>query len=304
MSLKKSDTLTQEARLAYLLLAPALLAIALIALYPLGYTVWLSCQQKILKLPWLGQTWVGLANYRELLGSSRYWMAFVNTVMFTLVSVALETVLGLLAALAIHRAKILTGLTRAAILLPWAIPTVVAAVMWLFLVNPAFGPIPMLLRGLGLSDNAVVLLAHPVSAWAVIIATDVWKNTPFMTLMLLAGLQVIPAELHEAAAMDGASRWQTFRRVTLPLLTPALLVALIFRTAQAFMVFGHVYTLTAGGPGTATETLAFLAFQAIFNDLRFGYGSALSVMMFLGSLIFALLYIRFLGIQPQGGPEV
>ena len=302
--MKKSDTLTQEARLAYLLLAPALLAIALIALYPLGYTVWLSFQQKILKLPWLGQTWVGLANYREIFTSSRFWMAFVNTVMFTLVSVALETVLGLLAALAIHRAKILTGLTRAAILLPWAIPTVVAAVMWLFLVNPAFGLIPMLLRSLGLSGNAVVLLAHPASAWAVIIATDVWKNTPFMTLMLLAGLQVIPAELHEAAAMDGASRWQTFRRVTLPLLTPALLVALIFRTAQAFMVFGHVYTLTAGGPGTATETLAFLAFQAIFNDLRFGYGSALSVMMFLGSLIFALLYIRFLGIQPQGGREV
>jgi ABC-type sugar transport system permease subunit len=302
--MRRSGVLAQEARLAYLILAPALLTIALIALYPLGYTVWLSCQQKILKLPWLGQTWVGLANYRELLGSSRYWMAFVNTVMFTLVSVALETVLGLLAALAIHRAKILTGLTRAAILLPWAIPTVVAAVMWLFLVNPAFGLIPMLLRGLGLSGNAVVLLAHPLSAWAVIIVTDVWKNTPFMTLMLLAGLQVIPAELHEAAAMDGASRWQTFRRVTLPLLTPALLVALIFRTAQAFMVFGHVYTLTAGGPGTATETLAFLAFQAIFNDLRFGYGSALSVMMFLGSLIFALLYIRFLGIQPQGGREV
>jgi multiple sugar transport system permease protein len=302
--MRRSGVLAQEARLAYLILAPALLTIALIALYPLGYTVLLSCQQKILKLPWLGQTWVGLANYRELLGSSRYWMAFVNTVMFTLVSVALETVLGLLAALAIHRAKILTGLTRAAILLPWAIPTVVAAVMWLFLVNPAFGLIPMLLRGLGLSGNAVVLLAHPLSAWAVIIVTDVWKNTPFMTLMLLAGLQVIPAELHEAAAMDGASRWQTFRRVTLPLLTPALLVALIFRTAQAFMVFGHVYTLTAGGPGTATETLAFLAFQAIFNDLRFGYGSALSVMMFLGSLIFALLYIRFLGIQPQGGREV
>jgi ABC-type sugar transport system permease subunit len=302
--MSKPEVLTREARVAYLLLLPTLLAIALIALYPLGYTVWLSCQQKILKLPWLGQIWVGLANYRELFGSPRFWVAFLNTIMFTVVSVALETVLGLLAALAIHRARILTGLTRAAILLPWAIPTVVAAVMWLFLVNPAFGLIPRLLRALGLTEGALVLLAHPVSAWAVIIATDVWKNTPFMTLMLLAGLQVIPQELHEAAAMDGASRWQTFRRVTLPLLTPALLVALIFRTAQAFMVFGHIYTLTAGGPGTATETLAFLAFQAIFNDMRFGYGSALSVMMFLGSLAFALLYIRFLGIRPQGGRQV
>ncbi len=302
--MNRTDAPAREARIAYLLLAPALLAIGLIALYPLGYTVWLSCQQKILKLPWLGQDWVGLANYRELLASSRFWVAFLNTIMFTVISVALETVLGLLAALAIHRAKILTGLTRAAILLPWAVPTVVAAVMWLFLVNPAFGLIPRLLRALGLTEGALVLLAHPLSAWAVIIATDVWKNTPFMTLMLLAGLQVIPAEMHEAAAVDGASRWQTFWHVTLPLLTPALLVALIFRTAQAFMVFGHIYTLTAGGPGTATETLAFLAFQAIFNDMRFGYGSALSVMMFLGSLVFALLYIRFLGIRPQGGQQV
>ncbi len=302
--MNRTDAPAREARIAYLLLAPALLAIGLIALYPLGYTVWLSCQQKILKLPWLGQDWVGLANYRELLASSRFWVAFLNTIMFTVFSVALETVLGLLAALAIHRAKILTGLTRAAILLPWAVPTVVAAVMWLFLVNPAFGLIPRFLRALGLTEGALVLLAHPLSAWAVIIATDVWKNTPFMTLMLLAGLQVIPAEMHEAAAVDGASRWQTFWHVTLPLLTPALLVALIFRTAQAFMVFGHIYTLTAGGPGTATETLAFLAFQAIFNDMRFGYGSALSVMMFLGSLVFALLYIRFLGIRPQGGQQV
>ncbi len=246
---------------------------------------------------------MGLANYRELLTSSRFWVALVNTVMFTLVSVALETVLGLLAALAIHRAKILTGLTRAAILLPWAIPTVVAAVMWLFLVNPAFGLIPMLLRSLGLSGNAVVLLAHPASAWAVIIATDVWKNTPFMTLMLLAGLQVIPSDLYEAAAIDGASSWQAFRSITLPLLVPAILVALIFRTAQAFMIFGHIYTLTGGGPGTATETLAFLNYQAILNDMRFGYGAALSVLIFLGSLVFALVYLYTLGLRAQEGPR-
>jgi ABC-type sugar transport system permease subunit len=302
--MSRPGLLTREARTAYLLLVPTLLIIALIALYPLGYTVWLSCQQKILKLPWLGEHWVGLANYRELLGSARFRAAFGNKVMFTVVSVALETALGLLAALAIHRARILTGLVRSSILLPWAIPTVVAAVMWLFLVNPAFGLIPRLLRVLGLTEGALVLLAHPLSAWAVIIATDVWKNTPFMTLMLLAGLEVIPKELYEAAALDGASGWQTFWRVTLPLLTPALLVALIFRTAQAFMVFGHIYALTAGGPGTATETLAFLAYQALFNDLRFGYGSALSVMMFLGSLVFALLYIRFLGIRPLGGHDV
>ncbi len=290
----------REARWGYLLAAPALLVIALVALYPLGCTLWLSFQQKIIKLPWLHTGWVGLANYRELFTDTRFWQALAHTVMFTVVSVGLELVLGLLAALAIHRARILTGLTRAAVLLPWAIPTVVAAVMWLFLVNPAFGLIPMGLRFLGLPETCQVLLAHPASAWAVIIATDVWKNTPFMTLMLLAGLQVIPVDLYEAAALDGASRWQACRRITLPLLVPAILVALIFRTAQAFMVFGHIYALTGGGPGTATETLAFLNYQAILNDMRFGYGSALSVVIFLGSLAFALFYLSAMGLQVKG----
>jgi multiple sugar transport system permease protein len=300
---KPVSLLTREARWGYLLLAPALLVIALVALYPLGYTLWLSCQQKIIKLPWLLQGWVGLANYRELFASSRFWQALAKTVMFTVVSVALELLLGLLTALAIHRARVLTGLTRAAILLPWAIPTVVAAVMWLFLVNPAFGLIPMILGTLGFPEASRVLLAHPVTAWAVIIATDVWKNTPFMTLMLLAGLQVIPQDLYEAAAVDGATSWQAFRSITLPLLTPAILVALIFRTSQAFMVFGHIYTLTSGGPGTATETLAFLNYQAILNDMRFGYGAALSVVIFLGSLAFALLYLYTLGLKTAEGPR-
>jgi multiple sugar transport system permease protein len=299
--MKSWNMLSREARLGYLFLTPALLVIALVALYPLGYTFYLSFQQKIVKLPWLKQGWVGLANYRELLAAACFWQALAHTVMFTVVSVALELILGLIAALAIHRARILTGLTRAAVLLPWAIPTVLAAVMWLFLVNPAFGLISMGLRFFGFSESSQVLLAHPGSAWAVIIATDVWKNTPFMTLMLLAGLQVIPGDLYEAAAMDGASRWQAFWRITLPLLTPAILVALIFRTAQAFMVFGQVYTLTGGGPGNATETLAFLNYQAILNDMRFGYGAALSVLIFLGSLAFALLYLATLGLQLKEG---
>jgi multiple sugar transport system permease protein len=168
--------------------------------------------------------------------------------------------------------------------------------MWLFLINPAFGLIPGFLRNLGFADNSLVFLAHPVTAWAVVIATDVWKNTPFMTLMLLAGLQVIPEDLYEAAALDGATGWQAFRRLTLPLLKPALLVALIFRTSQAFMVFGHIYTLTGGGPGNATESLAFLAYQAILNDMRFGYGSAICILIFLSSFILALLYLRVLGL--------
>jgi ABC-type sugar transport system permease subunit len=302
--MKSASLLTREARWGYLLLAPALLVITLVALYPLSYTLWLSFQQKIIKLPWLLQSWVGLANYQELFAAARFWQALAHTVMFTVVSVSLELALGLVAALAVHRTRVLTDVTRAAILLPWAIPTVVAAVMWLFLVNPAFGLIPMALGALGFPEASRVLLAHPVTAWAVIVATDVWKNTPFMTLMLLAGLQVIPEDLYEAASVDGASAWQAFWSITLPLLKPAILVALIFRTSQAFMVFGHIYTLTGGGPGTATETLAFLNYQAILNDMRFGYGAALSVLIFLGSLVFALLYLYILSPQAEAGPRL
>lgn len=302
--MKPTGALTAERRWGYGLVAPALLVIILVTLYPLGYTLWLSFQAKIIKFPWLPQGWVGLANYRELLTSPRFWQAMAHTLLFTGASVALGLVLGLLAALALQRAGLLTGLARATVLLPWAIPTVVAAVMWLFLVSPLFGLIPLGLRALGFGENSLVLLARPWTAWTVIIATDVWKTTPFMTIMLLAGLQLIPGDLYEAAAMDGASRWQAFRRITLPLLKPAILVALIFRTAQAFMVFDHIYALTAGGPGTATETLAFLNYQAILNDMRFGYGSALSVLIFLISMVFALLYIHSLGLSPEGGEKI
>jgi ABC-type sugar transport system permease subunit len=284
----------RERRTGYLLVLPALSLIAVVAIYPLLYAFWLSFQQKIIKLPWLYQGWVGLANYLELVTDARFRQALVHTLGFTVISVSLELVLGLLAALVIHRARVLTGPLRAAVLLPWAVPTSVAAVMWLFLVNPVYGLIPGFLRRLGLPENSLVLLAHPLTAWGVIIVTDVWKNTPFMTLMLLAGLEVIPPDLYEAAAMDGATQWQAFWRLTLPLLKPAILVALIFRTAQAFMVFDHIYALTGGGPGTATESLAFLAYQAVLNDLRFGYGSALAVIIFLVSLLLALLYVRFL----------
>ena len=287
----------RERRTGYLLVLPALSLIAVVAIYPLVYAFWLSFQQKIIKLPWLYQGWVGLANYLELVTDARFHQALVHTLGFTMISVSLELVLGLLAALVIHRARVLTGPVRAAVLLPWAVPTSVAAVMWLFLVNPIYGLIPGFLRRLGLPENSLVLLAHPWTAWGVIIVTDVWKNTPFMTLMLLAGLEVIPADLYEAAAMDGATQWQAFWRLTLPLLKPAILVALIFRTAQAFMVFDHIYALTGGGPGTATESLAFLAYQAVLNDLRFGYGSALAVIIFLVSLLLALLYVRFLSAE-------
>ena len=187
----------RERRTGYLLVLPALGLIAVVAIYPLLYAFWLSFQQKIIKLPWLYQGWVGLANYLELLADARFYQALVHTLGFTVISVSLELVLGLLAALVIHRAQDSHRAGAGRRPLPWAVPTSVAAVMWLFLVNPVYGLIPGFLRRLGLPENSLVLLAHPWTAWGVIVVTDVWKNTPFMTLMLLAGLEVIPSDLYE-----------------------------------------------------------------------------------------------------------
>lgn len=293
----------REASLGYLFIAPAMLVILAIAVYPLLTTFWLSLHQKNLKIPWLGEGFVGLNNYAQLLGDDRFWSAFMHTVFFTVVSVGLELVLGLGIALAINQAFTARGLTRTAILVPWSIPTVVAAVIWLFMIHPTSGIIVDLLHWLGMAGPATVLLARPATAWATIIATDVWKTTPFMALLLLAGLQTIPKDLYEAAAVDGVSAWRRFSAITLPLLKPTILVALIFRTLQAFLVFGHIYTMTRGGPGTATETLAFLAYQAILNDMDFGYGSAISVVIFLCILAFAILYIRWLGLGLEKGQK-
>lgn len=292
-----------EASFAYLLIAPTLLVIAVVAIYPLLTTFWLSLHQRNLKVPWLGERFVWLQNYALLVSDDRFWGALAHTLFFTVVSVGLELILGLGIALAIHRAFIARGLVRTAILVPWSIPTVVAAVIWLFMIHPTSGIITEILRAVGMTGPAAVLLARPATAWAAVIATDVWKTTPFMALLLLAGLQTIPNDLYEAAAVDGLTAWRRFWTITLPLLKPTILVALIFRTLQAFMVFGHIYAMTGGGPGTATETLAFLAYQAILNDMDFGYGSAISVVIFFFTLAFALLYIRWLGLGLEKGQE-
>lgn len=284
----------RQARLGYALLAPTVLVMMAVALYPLAATVWLSLHEHNLRLPQSPDSFVGLANYAALFRATRFWEAFGRTLLFSLVSVSLELALGLALALLLHRPAARRGALRATLLLPWTIPTVVAAVIWLFMVNPASGVLVHLLRLLGVSEEGTVLLADPVTAWAVIIATDVWKTTPFVALLLLAGLQTIPPDLYEAAATDGARPWQQLTRITLPLLRPAIGVALVFRTLQAVKVFDHIFALTGGGPGTATETLVFLAYDAILRDLNLGYGSAASVVVFLISLGFALLYTRFL----------
>ncbi len=269
---------SREARLAYGMVAPAVSTILLIALFPLGWTVWESFHLHDLRMPWLGQPFVGLENYLEVLADRRFWGAMAHTLWFAAASVSLELVLGCILALAMNRTLRGRALVRASILIPWAIPTVVAALVWRFMFEGMEG-----------------WLTDDVRAWVPVILADTWKETPFVALLLLAGLQGIDPSLYEAARIDGASPWRQFRHVTLPLLVPAILVALIFRTMNAFRVFDLIYVLTGGGPGTATEPISLYTYNSLMHNLRFGYGSALSVLVFFVTFALALGYIRLLG---------
>lgn len=289
-----------DARLAALLVLPAAGTIVLVALFPLAWTLWESLHLHDLRMPWLGRPFVGAANYLEALADPRFRDALGHTVLFTVVSVGLELVLGLGLALALHRRFRGRGLVRAAVLIPWAIPTVVAGLLWRFMFDSQAGIANAIFAGLGVLDEPLVWFIRPATAWVPIVAADVWKTTPFVALLLLAGLQNIDASLYEAARIDGASAWRQLRHVTLPLLRPAILVTLIFRTLDAFRVFDLIYALTGGGPGTSTEPIALYTFNALLQNLRFGYGSALSVIVFAVTFTLALLYIRVLGAELMG----
>ena len=291
----------QEARVAWGLILPALLTILLVALFPLVWTAWESLHLHDLRMPWLGRPFIGLDNYVEALHDPRFWGALGHTAFFAVASVGLELLLGLWLALALNRAFRGRGLVRAAVLVPWAIPTVVSALLWRFMFEGQTGIVNSVLVGAGVVREPVVWLIHPAAAWVPVILSDVWKTTPFVALLLLAGLQNIDVSLYEAARIDGASVWRQFRHVTLPLLKPAILVALIFRTLDAFRVFDLIYALTGGGPGTSTEPIALYTFNSLLQNLQFGYGSALSVIVFAITFCLALLYIRFLGAELTAG---
>jgi ABC-type sugar transport system permease subunit len=228
-------------------------------------------------MPWLGQPWVGLANYREALGDPRFWEALGHTFAFVAGSVGLELGLGLALALLLHRPLPARGLLRTLALLPWALPGVVAALVFAFAFE-ARGPVNAALRPM--LGVAPVWFGDPMLAWLPIVLADVWKTTPFVALLLLAGLQGIDRECIEAARIDGARSLQLLWHVVLPGLRPALWLALLFRTLDAFRVFDLVYVLSGGGPGTATEPLSLYAFTTLLRDLRFGYGSALALIVF------------------------
>jgi multiple sugar transport system permease protein len=284
-----------DVRLARLLVSPALVVIALVAIFPLGWTVWESLHRHDLRLPWLGQPFVGLGNYVRIAHDSRFWGALGHTALFTVVSVALELVLGLIFALAMNRAFRGRGIVRVAVLVPWAIPTVVAALLWRFLFDSQAGIANVVLLRTGIIDQPLVWFVHAATAWVPVILADVWKTTPFVALLLLAGLQNIDSSLYEAAAVDGASAWRQLTRITIPLLKPAILLVLIFRTLDAFRVFDLIYVLTGGGPANATETISVYAYKTMFSQMNFGEGSALAVIVFICIAIISMIFVKLLG---------
>ncbi|WP_409305880.1 carbohydrate ABC transporter permease [Peribacillus sp. SCS-155] len=238
---------------------------------------------------------IGFRHYQDNFSDSRMWKALGNTLMFTVISVGVELVLGLAIALLINKAFFGRGLIRASILIPWAIPTAVSALMWKFLYDGQNGIVAKIFEEVGLVDSMTKLLTTDVGAFFSVIFSDVWKTTPYMALLLLAGLQTIPASLYEAASIDGAGKWKQFSTITLPLLKSSILVALLFRTLDAFRVFDLIFVLTGGGPANSTETISILAYKVMFSQTNFGEGSALSVIVFICVAIISMIYIKFLG---------
>jgi multiple sugar transport system permease protein len=276
----------------YLFIAPALLVMIGVALYPLLFVLWLSLRRE---MPIFDLShFVGWNNYVFLWHDPRFWHSLANTLYFTAISVTAELLLGLLFALVLHRRFRGRGWVRAAVLVPWMIPTVVAARMWEWLYNPHFGLFNYLLRHSGLIAQDVNWLGDPVLALHAAIMADVWKATPFATLLLLAGLEMIPEDLYRAARVDGAGAWSTFYHLTLPLLRPMILTTLLFRTLDALRVFDIVYVLTGGGPANTTETLSIYAYRLTFHTLQFGYGASVAVVTFGVVLGISLLYLRLL----------
>ena len=262
---------------AWLLMLPALLLLAVVYLGPLLRYGWLSGHASSL-LTGLEPVANGGANWLRLLQDGRFWQDVGQSLRFATVSVGLELLLGLAIALLLHQRWRGRGLVRSLALLPWALPTTVMALGWRWILNDPFGPLNGLLQTLGLP--AYGFLSEPSATWLFTVLADVWKTTPFVALLLLAGLQAIPSELEEALRLEGANAWQRLRRLTLPLLAPYLLLAALFRLAQALGVFDLIQVLTGGGPASSTESLALYAYLNAMRFLDFGYAATVMLGMF------------------------
>ena len=281
-----TDRARSERRLAFKLVGPAAVVMVLVTAYPLIETIILSLHRADLRFPGANK-FIGLSNFGHVLSAPIFWSDLLHTVIITVVTVSIQFVLGMLLALAMHRVIFARGTLRAIALIPYGIVAVVSAYSWNYAWSLNSGWIPKLL---GLSSDP---LSHPFTTYVAIIVAEVWKNTPFMALLLLAGLALVPDELHEAAKIDGATTWQRFIKITIPLMKPAILVALLFRTLDAFRIFDTIYIFNQGAQGT--ESLSILNYNTLLNRLNLGLGSAVSVVLFLLVALIAFVFIKVFG---------
>lgn len=280
---------SRELLLPYVLVAPALAVLLALSIYPLIYSVTISLQQETAS----GIVWT-LAHFRRLATDNFFRTAMVHTFVYAIAALACEFVLGLALALLLNQQMRGRGVFRASLLVPMMLPTVVVGIVWRLLLNPNFGAINGTLKQLGVDTESLTWTASPRLAFVAVIAVDVWQWTPFVFLVLLAGLQAIPQEPYEAALIDGSSRWQTFRHVTLPLLKPAILIVLLLRTMDLLRVFDQIFILTEGGPGFATEMISLYIYRTAFRFFDFGYAAAMSFVLLALTNIISVVYIRLL----------
>ena len=281
-----------ENKTGWLLLIPALLVLAFVFVYPIGRAFWLSLFTENLGTQ-LQPVFSGLSNYFRMVGDGRFWQSMWNTTVFTAVSVFLELVLGMGVALVLNQAFFGRGIVRTISMVPWALPTAIMGLAWAWIFNDQYGVVNDIFQRLGLINTDINWLGNPTLAMVALITADVWKTTPFISIILLAGLQSIPKDLYEAHAIDGAKPWQSFYQITLPLIMPQVLIALLFRFAQAFGIFDLVQVMTGGGPAGSTETVSIYIYATVMRYLDFGYGAALVVVTFL-LLIAAVALTAFL----------
>lgn len=286
-----SDDKKSERRLAFLLIAPAVILMVAVTGYPIVYAVWLSLQRYNLATP-NDVEFVGLENYITVLSDGYWWTAFAVTLAITVISVTIEFVLGMALALVMHRTIFGKGLVRTAILIPYGIVTVAASYSWYYAWTPGTGYLANLL------PTGSAPLTEQIPSLAIVVLAEVWKTTPFMALLLLAGLALVPDDLLKAAQMDGAGAWQRLTKIILPMIKPAILVALLFRTLDAFRIFDNIYVLTAGSNNTASVSI--LGYNNLFKGFSLGLGSAISVLVFLCVALIAFIFIKLFGAAAPG----
>ena len=285
-----SEGARAERRLGWMLCAPAVIVMIAVAAFPVGYAIYLSLQRDNLELP-QDIKFIGLSNYAAVLSSPYWWQALKVTVIITVISVSITLVLGMILAIVMHRTLFGRGTVRTAALIPYGIVTVAAAYGWQYAWTPSQGYLSALF-------NNSAPLTTEYKALAVIILAEIWKTTPFVGLLLLAGLALVPEDLQKAAKVDGATAWQRFTKITLPLMKPAILVALLFRTLDSFRIFDNIYILTDGNNGTGSVSL--VGYDNLFNALNLGIGSAISILIFICVAIIAFIFIRGFGASAPG----